>query len=197
MKILIAEDDRVSRILLSEVLANLGHEVIAVEDGQKAWEAYSSQPVPLLISDWMMPSMNGLELSRKIRAEKRASYTYIILLTARSGKANYLEGMEAGADDFMVKPFDPDELQARLKAAGRVLALQQEVRQLRGLLPICSYCKKIRDDRDVWTQMEVYVSERSEALFSHGLCPDCYDKELKPQLDELDARMSETPPREK
>lgn len=185
MKILIAEDDRVSRIVLSELLTKSGHEVSAVENGQLAWDQYSSQPVPMLISDWMMPVMDGLQLCRRIRAEKRASYTYIILLTALSGKANYLEGMEAGADDFIVKPFDADELQARLRAAERILDLQHEVRQLRGLLPICSYCKKIRDDRNIWTQLEQYVSERSEALFSHSLCPDCFDREMKPQLDKL------------
>jgi len=185
MKILIAEDDRVSRIVLSELLTKSGHEVRAVENGQLAWDLYSSEPVPMLISDWMMPVMDGPQLCRKIRAEKRASYTYIILLTALSGKANYLEGMEAGADDFVVKPFDADELQARLRAAERILALQLEVRQLRGLLPICSYCKKIRDDRNIWTQLEQYVTEHSGALFSHSLCPDCYDTEMKPQLEKL------------
>jgi sigma-B regulation protein RsbU (phosphoserine phosphatase) len=185
MKILIAEDDRVSRIVLSELLTKSGHEVTAVENGQMAWDLYSSQPMPILISDWMMPSMDGLQLCRRIRAEKRAGYTYIILLTALSGKANYLEGMEAGADDFVVKPFDADELQARLRAAERILALQHEVRQLRGLLPICSYCKKIRDDRNIWTQLEQYVTERSEALFSHSLCPDCFEREMKPQLERL------------
>ena len=106
MKILIAEDDRVSRIVLTELLTKNGHEVIAVENGQLAWDLFSSHPVPMLISDWMMPVMDGLELCRRIRAEKRASYTYVILLTALSGKANYLEGMQAGADDFVVKPFD-------------------------------------------------------------------------------------------
>lgn len=185
MKILVVEDDRVSRIVLTELLSKSGHEVRAVENGQLAWDLYSSEPVPMLISDWMMPVLDGLQLCRKIRAEKRASYTYIILLTALSGKANYLEGMEAGADDFVVKPFDVDELHARLRAAERILTLQHEVRQLRGLLPICSYCKKIRDDRNIWTQLEQYVTEHSGALFSHSLCPDCYDTEMKPQLDQL------------
>ena len=185
MKILVAEDDRVSSIVLCELLTKNGHEVTAVENGQLAWDFYSSMHVPMLISDWMMPVMDGLELCRKIRAGKHTNYTYIILLTALSGKANYLEGMEAGADDFVVKPFDADELQARLRAAERILALQHEVRQLRGLLPICSYCKKIRDDRNIWTQLEQYVTEHSGALFSHSLCPDCYDKEMRPQLDQL------------
>lgn len=185
MRILIAEDDLVSRVVLGESLKKLGHEVIATEDGKAAWDVYASQRVPMLISDWMMPEMDGLELCRRIRAEKRSTYTYVILLTALAGKKNYLEGMQAGADDFVVKPFDLDELQARLRVGERILNLQQEVRQLRGLLPICSYCKKIRDDQNTWTQIEEYVTEHSEALFSHSLCPDCYEREMKPQLDQL------------
>jgi DNA-binding response OmpR family regulator len=190
MKILIAEDDMVSRVVLSECLRKMGHDVIAAENGKTAWEAFLAQHTPMLISDWMMPELDGLELCRRIRAESRPNYTYIILLTALSGKAHYLEGMQAGADDFVVKPFDLDELQARLRVGERILSLQQEVRQLRGLLPICSYCKRIRDDRNNWTQIEEYVTQHSEALFSHSLCPECYERELKPQLDNLQGNES-------
>jgi sigma-B regulation protein RsbU (phosphoserine phosphatase) len=188
MKILIAEDDAVSRIVLGESLRKLGHEVIASENGQAAWNVSMSQHIPMLISDWMMPEMDGLELCRRIRSGKQTAYTYIILLTALSGKAKFLEGMQAGADDFVVKPFDLDELQARLRVGERILNLQQEVKQLRGLLPICSYCKKIRDDRNTWTQIEEYVTKHSEALFSHSLCPDCYETKMKPQLDMMENR---------
>jgi phosphoserine phosphatase RsbU/P len=190
MKILVAEDDTVSRIVLSESLRRLGHEVIAAENGMEAWNVCASQHIPMLISDWMMPEMDGLELCRRIRSGQPSSYTYIIMLTALSGKANFLEGMRAGADDFVVKPFDPDELQARLRVGERILNLQQEVRQLRGLLPICSYCKKIRDDKNVWTQIEEYVTRHSQALFSHSLCPGCYETQMKPQLDLLQSRNS-------
>ena len=188
MKILIAEDDAVSRIVLTESLKKLGHEVIASENGRSAWNAYLAQHIPLVISDWMMPEVDGLELCRRIRSEKPSSrYTYVILLTALSGKEKYLEGMQAGADDFVVKPFDLDELQARLRVAERILSLQHEVGQLRGLLPICSYCKKIRDDANIWTRIEDYISRHSDAMFSHSLCPQCYETEMKPQLDMLQA----------
>ncbi len=185
MKIIVAEDDMVSRVVLSEQLRKQGHEVIAVENGRLAWEAYCSEHIHMVVSDWMMPEMDGLELCRKIRSERRSAYTYIIFLTARSGKANFLEGMNAGADDFVVKPFDIDELKARVKVGERILGLQQEVRHLRGLLPICSYCKKIRDDKNIWTQLEEYVSQHSDVMFSHSLCPECYEREMKPQLDML------------
>jgi phosphoserine phosphatase RsbU/P len=138
-----------------------------------------------LISDWMMPDINGLELSQRIRSAGRTRYTYIILLTVLGGKESYLEGMDAGADDFMTKPFDKDQLGSRLRVAERVLALQEEVRQLEGLLPICMYCKKIRDEKEQWSQIEQYIDARTDASFSHSICPDCYDTEVIPELEQM------------
>ena len=128
MKILIAEDDTISRLVLVATLKKLGHEVTATTDGQQAWEALSKEHFPLLISDWMMPDMNGLELCRCIRAGNQTQYTYIILLTALSGKTSYLDGMDAGADDFITKPFDTDQFAARLRVADRILALHETLR---------------------------------------------------------------------
>ncbi|MBI4473946.1 MAG: response regulator [Acidobacteria bacterium] len=125
MKILIAEDDRDSRELLSWLLQKLGYQVIAAENGREAWEAYRKGRFRLVISDLLMPDIDGLELVRRIRAAKQQKYTYIILLTALIGKKDFLEGMEAGADDFITKPFDPDELKARLRVAERIIALQE------------------------------------------------------------------------
>jgi signal transduction histidine kinase len=130
MKILIAEDDATSRTILTHVLTQLGHEVAAVADGVEAWAIFQKEHVPLLISDWMMPGMDGLELCRRIRAERRAKYTYIVLLTVLDGKQNYLEAMEAGTDDFISKPFDVDQLHARLRVAARILGLQTELREM-------------------------------------------------------------------
>lgn len=173
MKILVADDDAFSRTLLSQALIRLGHEVTETADGLVAWEVLRGTYFPVLISDWMMPHLNGPELCKVIRQVSRDHYTYIILLTALEGKECYLEGMRAGADDFITKPFDEDQLAARLQVAERILGLRQHVRQLEGLLPICSYCKNIRDDQNRWQQIETYVSERTETLFSHGICPDC------------------------
>ena len=125
MKILIAEDDRDSRELLSWLLQKLGYQVIAAENGREAWEAYRKGRFRLVISDLLMPDIDGLELVRRIRAAKQQKYTYVILLTALIGKKDFLEGMEAGADDFITKPFDPDELKARLRVAERIIALQE------------------------------------------------------------------------
>src|SRR5207237_7458846 len=108
MKILIAEDDAASRQILAAALKELGHVVIATTDGREALAAFQTEPVHLVISDWMMPHLDGLELCRRIRGERRALYTYFILLTALRGKSAYLVGMDAGADDFITKPFDQD-----------------------------------------------------------------------------------------
>ena len=127
MKVLIAEDDKDSRELLSWFLQKLGYQVVAMENGKDAWDAFRKGRFRLVVSDLLMPDIDGLELCRRIRAHKQSKYTYIILLTALIGKKDYLEGMEAGADDFVTKPFDPDELKARLRVAERIISFQEQV----------------------------------------------------------------------
>ena len=185
MKILIADDDATSRMVLKVTLNKLGHDVVATSDGDQAWEALQKEHFPVLISDWLMPGTDGLALCRMIRRMHRDNYTYIILLTIMGGKANYLEAMGAGADDFVTKPFDKDHLAARLRVAERILGLRQHVRQLEGILHTCSYCNRINDDEGNWQPIESYVAQRSEAEFSHGFCPDCYEKHIKPDLEAL------------
>ncbi|HYR86666.1 MAG TPA: response regulator transcription factor [Terriglobia bacterium] len=126
MKVLIAEDDKDSRELLGWLLQKLGHQIVVTENGGDAWEAYRKGKFRLVISDLLMPDIDGLELCRRIRAHKQSKYTYIILLTALIGKKDYLEGMEAGADDFVTKPFDPDELKARLRVVERIISFQDQ-----------------------------------------------------------------------
>jgi signal transduction histidine kinase len=130
MRILIAEDDTTSRLILQETLGQLGHDVVAAANGEEAWAAWRRESVSLVISDWMMPDLDGIELCRRIRAENRARYTYVILLTALGGKENYLEAMRAGADDFASKPLDADQLHARLRVAERIRGLQRELVQM-------------------------------------------------------------------
>ena len=127
MKILVADDDNVSRLVLAALLKRQGHEVIAAENGLKAWDAFQKDVFPVLILDWLMPEMDGLALCRQVRTLVRENYTYIVLLTALEGKANYLEAMEAGADDFLTKPCDADQLTARIHVAERIIGLQQLV----------------------------------------------------------------------
>ena len=198
MKILIADDDRVSRRLLEARLLKDGHEVIVAEEGNQAWGALQQDPtIPLAILDWNMPGMTGPEICGRARQIKTDQPTYLILLTSRDSRQDIVSGLEAGANDYVTKPFDFDELRARVQVGERVLQLQKalagrvkeleealtNVKMLQGLLPICLYCKKIRDDRNYWQQLDKYVADHTEARFSHGICPECYDKVVKPELE--------------
>jgi DNA-binding response OmpR family regulator len=157
-------------------LKKLGHQAVPARNGAEALSIFERMTVPLLISDMLMPDVDGLELCHRIRAAGRPYYTYIILLTCVEGKVGYLAGMRAGADDFITKPFDEELLAARLVAAERLLNLQSQVKQLAGLLPICAQCKKVRDDKNYWHEVEAYIAQRTDARFSHGYCPDCLRK---------------------
>jgi CheY-like chemotaxis protein len=187
----VAEDDRLYRRLLEAALTTRGYSVQTYVDGVDAWQRLSTTTEPAVaILDWMMPRMDGLEICRRVRQAGMKLPPYIILLTARSRKEDIVAGLQAGADDYLCKPFDPEELGARLVVGTRFLSLQRDlidhvgeledaltrVKQLQGLLPICSYCKKIRDDRNYWSQVESYIADRTEARFTHGICPDCRTK---------------------
>jgi sigma-B regulation protein RsbU (phosphoserine phosphatase) len=178
MKILIVDDEPTCLLLLRQLLQAAGHEVFQADSGVEALKALDQNPVPLIIADWMMPEMNGLELFRRVRARRSDWYVYLILLTSREGRADYHSAMEAGADDFMNKPVDAGYLATRIQVAQRILDLQSTVRQLRGLLPICSYCKKIKNEEGVWTRLEQYLAAHSDASFSHGICRECLAREM-------------------
>ena len=198
MKVLIADDEAVCRRILESTLAEGGFEVAIATDGLEAWRAFQNpNPPALAILDWMMPGMDGVELCRKIRQNPQTLPPYLIVLTARSDKEDVVSGLTAGADDYITKPFSRAELRARLQVGVRIVGLQTSlaarvaeleealvrVKQLQGLLPICSYCKKIRNDRNGWQQLENYIGERSEAQFSHTICPDCFERVVRPELE--------------
>ena len=185
MKILLAEDEEAVRRILLAQLAQLGYEVFAAADGEEAWKLYCELRPDAVLADWSMPVIDGLELCRRIRAEHGPRYVYLIVVTAFDKRVGFLESMAAGADDFISKPCDPMELDVRLRVGGRILALQNHVARLEGLLPICPSCKKIRDEASEWQQVESYISRRSEAQFSHGICPECYESVMRPQVEEL------------
>lgn len=197
MRILIAEDDAVSRRMLETTLNKWGYEVIVTRDGRSACEVLQGPDAPkLVLLDWMMPEMDGVDVCRLVRGIPTDAPPYIILLTSKSTKSNIVEGLNSGADDYVAKPFDRDELNARLQVGCRVLKLQtslaervreleialNHVKQLQGLVPICCYCKKIRDDQNYWQQVDVYLSTRTNAQFSHGICPQCMETVVQSEL---------------
>jgi sigma-B regulation protein RsbU (phosphoserine phosphatase) len=190
MRILIAEDDPVSRCFLEATLVKSGYEVTVTSDGHQAWEALQRDAPAIAILDWMIPGIDGVEVCRRVRAIQTPTPIYLILLTAKSEKEDIVQGLDAGADDYVTKPFDRKELHARINVGLRVSELQRNladrigdleaaltrVKQLQGLLPICSYCKKVRDDQNYWQQVDSYISKHSEVEFSHSICPTCYDR---------------------
>lgn len=190
MKILIAEDEKISRRILEMTLTNASYDVVTVEDGVKALESIQKEVPDMLITDWMMPELDGLELCRRIRSLNLSSYVYIILLTALTQKEKIIEGLDAGADDYITKPFERTELLARVRAGERVIQLERslrqkntelsealaQVKQLKGLLPICMFCKKIRNDENYWQKIEEYLAQHTGADFSHSICPECLEK---------------------
>jgi sigma-B regulation protein RsbU (phosphoserine phosphatase) len=176
MKILIAEDDPVSVKILQFTLEHFGHEVIAATNGEEAWVLYDAEPTRVIVSDWMMPRMDGLELCQAVRARAKTDYTYFILLTAiNTGRENLRKAMDAGIDDFLAKPLDREEIMMRLRVAERILEFTRQIRQLKELIPICMYCKKVRDDNDYWQQVESYIYKHTGSNFSHGICPTCFE----------------------
>jgi sigma-B regulation protein RsbU (phosphoserine phosphatase) len=194
MKILIAEDDRVSRCILEATLVKWGYEVSVTFDGRQAWDALQREDAPsLAILDIMMPGMDGLEICRRVRQSTSATPPYLILLTAMSDKEDVVRGIQAGANDYLSKPFDRDELRVRVGVGVRMLTLQKalaerveeleealsQVKRLQGMLPICSYCKKVRDDQNYWQKVEDYISDHADVQFSHGICPGCYERVIR------------------
>ena len=189
MKILVADDDRIAATVLAQTLRQWEFDVTVAANGAEALrhlQSVASTPT-LAILDWMMPELEGAEVCRRVRRDLPLANMYLMLLTSLESKDRIVAGLEAGADDYLIKPFDPEEMRARINVGIRVLALQERlaeqvkdlqdaltnVKQLHGLLPICSYCKRIRGDDQYWTAVESYIAERSNAQFSHGICPPC------------------------
>ncbi|MEW6363332.1 MAG: response regulator transcription factor [Acidobacteriota bacterium] len=198
MRVLIADDDPVTRSLLESHLTEWGYDVTGCADAAEAWRILQENDGPrLVLLDWTMPMMDGLAVCREVRDLAKDDYLYVILLTARGEREDIVEGLEAGADDYIIKPFDRHELRARVGIGRRILELQSRLvasnnepkqvdadltdalateKKLSGFLPICATCKKIRDDNGRWQQVEIYVRDHSEAQFSHSMCPDCAGK---------------------
>jgi len=214
MRILIAEDDCTSRAMLSAILVKNGYEVIETINGSEALSALQLPDAPrLAIIDRLMPEMDGLEVIRRVRAQQATNAPYLVMLTSMGAKGDIIAGLDAGANDYLTKPFDPGELRARIEVGRRLVEMQEaliesralisakvqelrlaleQIKTLRGIVPICANCKKIRNDKGYWQQVEVYVHDHTEAEFTHGICPECIQK-LYPELCSTDDDADTTP----
>jgi phosphoserine phosphatase RsbU/P len=202
MKILVAEDDAVTRRMLVVTLERLGWDVITADDGNAAWRVFETlkgKDAPeIAVLDWMMPGIEGIEICRRLHTTPGFELVYIILVTSRGGKEDLSYGLAAGANDYITKPFDPAELEARVRVGQRMVKLQRSlaarvteveaalahVQRLQGLLPICSYCKKVRNEANYWEQVESYFTTHSDLDFTHSICPQCTEKMLR-EVDAL------------
>lgn len=201
MKILIAEDSLPTRKRLAQLIVRWGHEPVEAASGEEAWQIFASDPPPLAILDWVMPAPDGIELCRRLRGTPALRQTYVLILTGNTRPEDIVTGLNAGANDFVTKPFNEPELQARFYVGVRMVELQSdlarrvhdledamtEIKQLRGILPICCYCKSVRDDQNYWQSVELYLREHSDLKLSHGVCPNCMEKIVKRQIDELNS----------
>ncbi len=191
MKLLIVEDDITSRLMLRGILARNGYNVVEAADGEEAMKIMDSSDSPMLaVIDWVMPVMDGITLCQKIRKKKQKNPPYLIILTARNEHKDIVVGLEAGANDYISKPYNPDEILARIAVGRRMIELQCEltarvhelesaqkyIEELHGVLPICSHCHKVSLDRNSWKKLEMYLTEHSTLKFSHSVCPECMEK---------------------
>ena len=192
MRIVIADDDIVLRHALTVRLKQWGYEpVVCVDGGEARAILFGESAPPIAILDWNMPCVDGLNLCTELRTNPRTASIYVLMLTGKSTKDDVVAGLDGGVDEYLVKPFDWRELRARVANGARIASLQQSlaarveelqealsnVRRLTGLLPMCAYCKRIRDDDDYWQKLESYLSKHSDAQFTHGICPDCFARE--------------------
>jgi CheY-like chemotaxis protein len=178
-RIIMAEDDPVSARILHAALSKFGYDPVIARDGAEAWEMFDREPARLIVSDWMMPGMDGLALCEKVRARAQTPYTYFILLTATHTSSSRFEmASTAGVDDFLTKPLDREAIRIRLRVAERILNYTAQIRQLQEMIPICVYCRKVRDEHHYWDLVESYIQKETGSRFSHGACPDCYASEM-------------------
>ena len=207
LQVLVADDEPVSRTVVGAMLKKAGYPVVYAVDGEQAWQQLDGDDPPALaLLDWEMPGLQGPEVVQRIRHRQSPLPTYVILLTSRDSYADIVQGLRAGADDYVTKPANEDELIARVNVGARVVQLQTalaervrsleealaNVKALQTLLPMCAYCKSIRNDQNYWEKVETYFTQHSNVAFTHSYCPNCYERFVRPELEALeDARAAQ------
>jgi DNA-binding response OmpR family regulator len=187
MKVLVVDDDPVLRMVVAAGLKALKHEVVAVDGGTKAWELLKKDHFPVVVTDWVMPDMNGIQLTQSLRATPRANYSYVIMLTGHGSREDLLTAIRAGVDAFLIKPLDGAMLEAQLTIAARIVGLQDHAKRLEQIMTVCSYCKRVRDGQHGgdWVDMEQYVKQEFKTLPSHTFCPNCFHEKVEPEMKQL------------
>jgi CheY-like chemotaxis protein len=189
MRVLVADDDKQYLTMIGRYMDRWEFDIETVDNGGQALKILQGPTPPdIAILDWNMPVMTGPEVCRLVRNHGAGGhYTYLILITGNTSTDYIIQGLDSGADDYIAKPFDPGELFARLNAGRRTVMLHRtlqdriselqramkHIKTLQGLLPICCHCKNVRDDSGYWNRIEEYITQHSDADFTHSICPDC------------------------
>jgi len=203
--ILIVDDEPINVMIANKILQKNGYNTLTAASGQAALDVISSKLVDLILLDIMMPEMNGFEVCTKLQEDDNKKNIPVIFLTAVTDKESIIKGFEVGGKDYLTKPFNSSELLARVKAHAdlklsrdkqqhlivELKTALSEIKTLSGLLPICSHCKKIRDDSGYWQGVEHYIAARSDTQFSHGICPDCMEKHYPKIAEKLKKKKEE------
>ena len=171
--VLIVDDNSQNLRFLGKMMAENGYEPAMARSGAQALEFVLKEKPELILLDIMMPEMDGYEVCKELKSDKITANIPVIFLTAKTEIDDLVKGFEVGAVDYVTKPFKSAELLARIKTHIELKRAREEIQTLRGIIPICARCKKIRDDEGFWKQIEIYIEKHSDAMFSHGLCPDC------------------------
>lgn len=174
--IMVVDDSKTSLCYLETILKKNSYSVKTVMSGEEALEKLTDINPDLILLDIIMPGMDGYEVCRRVKNSKEHSHIPIIFLTSRSKPEDIVKGFKTGAVDYVTKPFNDAELLARIETHLELKRAREEILTLRGLIPICANCKKIKNNEGYWEQVETYLQRHTGANFSHGLCADCYDK---------------------
>jgi len=186
--VLIVDDTPANLQVLGQILKGKGYEVIAALNGKDAIVALQKRKeIDLILLDVMMPEMDGFETCRHIKERTESKHIPVIFLTARTETSDVVEGFAAGGVDYVTKPFNGEELLARVRTHVELKKAREELLVLRGIIPICSSCHSIRDDSGYWERVDIYMAKHGDMAFSHGICPECIRK-LYPELaDDINA----------
>lgn len=201
LSILIVDDDKEILFATSRVLKSAGYTVSEAEDGESCLQKVEEQKPDLVLLDVVLPDRSGYEVCKEIKANPEWRGVYVVLLSGiKTAPEDQSEGLELGADGYIARPVANRELLARVRAMERIIKAERErdqlieqlqralneIKTLKGFLPICVSCKKIRDDKGYWTQIEAYIRKHTEAEFTHGICPECMKKLYQDVSDDLD-----------
>ena len=178
MKIIVADDDPLIRMIVTAGMKALGHHVSAYETGLEAWTAFQQSPSQIIITDWAMPGMDGIQLTEAVRKLPTDSYTYVIMLTGHGSREEFKTGIKAGVDAFLIKPLDGALLEAQVTIATRIVGLQEHAHRLEAIMTVCSDCKRVLT-KDEWVSMEEYVTREFKTLPSHTYCPTCLIERIR------------------